>query len=125
MVTTLLKLGSVSSGKYLHKTQSQPLCWRCSVPRIRNDRDLAQELQKSAKNIGCLIVHRKLLHRVAIWATSFTRINDTALAFSILTEVYAEDWMDHVGHNHAMGTRLAGEDETPISATEDAKALSV
>ena len=77
------------------------------------------------KNRGCLVVHWKHFHRVAICETASTWINNAALAFSILKEVHAEDWMDQVSHNHAMGTRLAEEDESRISATERTKALSV
>ena len=68
------------------------------------------------KNRGCLVVHRKLFHPVAICETASTWINDAAFAFSILEEVHAEDWMGHVSYNHVMGTRLAEEDESRISA---------
>ena len=74
------------------------------------------------KNRVCLVVHRKLFHRVAICETASTWINDAAFAFSILKEVHAEDWKHHVSHNHVMGTRLAEEDESRISATECTKA---
>ena len=77
------------------------------------------------KNRGCLVVHRNLFHRVAICETASTWINDAAFAFSILKYVHAEDWIDHVSHNHVMVTRLAEEDESRISATERTKALSV
>ena len=52
-------------------------------------------------------------------------INDAAFALSIMKEVHAEDWMDHVSNSHVMGTRLAEEDESRTSATEGRKALSV
>ena len=67
------------------------------------------------------IAHRKLFRRVAICDTASTRINDADFAFSILKEVHAEDWMDHVSHNHVIGTRLAEEDEARVSAPEGTK----